>query len=483
MIDLIHKFFFFLGTAGGELLKNSVELLIFTILAYMVISEYSRIKGTELKLFSIAFLGLMAHRAMVVFLYFFVVFGGYSTLSLEKYMPIIMHAPELFALVFLVNAFIYPLIKKRFKRNLLVETGLVILIVIIIEIFWLNMWRADRALLFRNHWFNTIFILLQILILAYPIYYIPLKASRRVIRYRKNIVLGFTVYLIKPFLHLTNIVLYDNQSVRLALVEHPFTILAVLLFVRVIYLKLADKARLLDKLRSTEYKYKKEKEISEMKDEFISVVSHELRTPLTSIKLYLSLLRDGNFGKVSKKQKDAITTIDDEAGRLNGMINNILDLSRLEAKRVKLSIKKVDLNELISDFYFKEAEQKGLKVVIKVPGKFMVNVDPEQFKQVLINLINNATKFTEKGKIIISAKKVKQGWTLIIEDTGVGIEKDKIPLLFDKFYQTEHHMTRTQKGSGLGLAIAKKIVELHNGRIEVESDYGKGSRFIIDMPE
>ena len=113
----------------------------------------------------------------------------------------------------------------------------------------------------------------------------------------------------------------------------------------------------------------------------------------------------------------------------------------------------------------------------------MVTVDANKFKQVFINLLNNAIKFTPPGgKIEVVAKRGESGWSLSIQDTGIGIPEENIKHIFTKFYQVEHHMTRTQKGTGLGLAIAKKIVDLHKGWIQVDSEPGKGSVFTITIP-
>ncbi|MFH1064045.1 MAG: HAMP domain-containing sensor histidine kinase, partial [Candidatus Woesearchaeota archaeon] len=284
---------------------------------------------------------------------------------------------------------------------------------------------------------------------------------------------------------LFNIILYDNMNRSLAVAGQPFPFISILLFTQVIYLKLVDKATLKDRLKKSEQLYAQEKEVSKMKDEFISTVSHELKTPLTSMKLYSSLLRDGKLGSVRPKQKDALRVVGEEIDRLNGLITDLLELSRLRSKKVKLELSEFDLHKLVNDkLYINMARKHKIKTIIDVPKKFFVVADRDKVKQVFINLFNNAIKFTEpKGTIRVVAKMHEKSWEFCIIDDGKGIEQDKIEKLFDQFYQVEDLMTRTKGGFGLGLSIVRGIVDLHKAKIEVKSKLGEGTAVCMLFPK
>ena len=222
-----------------------------------------------------------------------------------------------------------------------------------------------------------------------------------------------------------------------------------------------------------------------MKDEFISTVSHELRTPLTSMQLYTSLLEAEKLGKLSPKQKDALSIVSSENKRLSRLINDILSLSRLESDQERLYLEKVNLFALCNDdLYVHMAKEKKLTFINTIPKDLEVMVDKEKFKQIYINLLSNAVRFTDKGSISISAEKKTMRWHFSITDTGVGITPKKQEKLFEKFYQVDDVLTRDKAkgGTGLGLAIVKKIVDLHKGDISVVSEVGKGTTFHLSFP-
>ena len=260
--------------------------------------------------------------------------------------------------------------------------------------------------------------------------------------------------------------------------------LSALLFLRFVYLKLVDKATLQEKLRHSESQLEAEKKIGRMKDEFVSTVSHELRTPLTSIKLFVSLLLQGKLGSLQPKQEKALKTVKEEGDRLANLIDDLLDLSRLEAGKVKLKLASFSPHDFLHDnMHYELAKEKGIKVGLKISGNFKVKADVAKFKQIFINLLSNAVKFTDSGgTITIEAEPDGDRWIFKISDTGKGIEQDKLPRLFEKFFQANDYMTRTQKGTGLGLAIVKRSVELHKGTISAHSEAGKGSTFIVSLP-
>ena len=222
-------------------------------------------------------------------------------------------------------------------------------------------------------------------------------------------------------------------------------------------------------------------EISRMKTEFVSTVSHDLRTPLTSIQGYSVLLANKMLGELTPQQADAAAIIHKEAIRLSKMIDELLDLSKLEAGSITLHKRPFLLSSLEERCSCKAlAENKGLVLIWNTPDDIgEVYGDPDRIAQVLINLISNAIKFTEKGSVTINAFQKKDFIQIDVIDTGMGIPDKEKENIFLPYYR----MPGTKKeGSGLGLRIAKDIVELHGGRIWVESEVGKGSKFSFTLP-
>lgn len=230
------------------------------------------------------------------------------------------------------------------------------------------------------------------------------------------------------------------------------------------------------------------KEVNKLKTEFVSNVSHELRTPLTSILGYTKLLFSERLGSLENNQKESLKIINDEAERLTRLINDVLDISKLEAGKLSFDYKTNDIKKLVHEVknnFFALAQQSHINFSTRISKNVTTTAifDYDRIKQVFINLVNNAFKFTpENGSVIISVKQNKGKLICNVSDTGEGIDKEHINNLFNKFYQVDSSMTRKQGGSGLGLAISKDIVEKHNGTINVQSKIGKGSVFSFEFP-
>ncbi|MBC8495842.1 HAMP domain-containing histidine kinase, partial [archaeon] len=449
----------FMATDDGELFKKFVELFLFAIVTYMIASEYGRTKESHLKYLLIGFGALAIDKLIMTLVYSFIVFGEVQTLMFNPFLPVLDLFLEIFALVLLTNAFIFPIfadkigkLRKKIGREIIV----VIIVVLAIEVFWYVVISLNPTAAFRTELSYLILELIKILILFGPIYYI-LCNYNKLGKYGPHIIIAFAVYMIAPIANVINVVFYGGLSNDLRVFANPFPFIAVLLFTRVIYLKLVDKATIKRELADTKEKYIHEQEVSKLKDEFVSTVSHELRTPLTSMGLYLSLLKNHKFGKLNSKQSGAVDIIKKESKRLANLINDVLSLSKLEAKKTKLRIEKVDLKKLIdNNLYYNYAEQKGIVINNKIPKNFHVKIDSEKFKQVFINLFSNATKYA-KSKIHISASKHKDHWLFCVEDDGPGVPKEKIKKLFDKFYRVGDYLTKEQQGTGLGLSIVKNL--------------------------
>lgn len=232
----------------------------------------------------------------------------------------------------------------------------------------------------------------------------------------------------------------------------------------------------------------KEREIDQMKNDFISLVSHELRTPLTAMKAAVSNLLVGIGGGLSFTQNDCILLIKRNVDRLSRLIADLLDVSRIEAGRIELNKRILDITLLIKEavLLFQEITAgKNLRLTTHfTPGVESIEADADKITQVITNLVGNAVKFTPSGgEITVKVFKFGEFIQVDVIDTGLGIPKQDLNKVFEKFYQvTSLGSQETAKGTGLGLTISRGIVEKHGGKIWVESELGKGSKFSFTLP-
>ena len=230
-----------------------------------------------------------------------------------------------------------------------------------------------------------------------------------------------------------------------------------------------------------------EKEISEMKNDFVSNVSHELRTPLASIKAYVELLIDGEADD-EKTKREFYEVIQNEANRLGRLIDNILNISRIESGLVKIEKKPQSLNAVVKDaleVIAPQAAQKDIRIVERLaPAFFQTPADRDMLYQAVLNVLGNAVKYTPAGgeiRIETLLDEARRKVVTRVSDTGVGIPPADLPFVFDKFYRGEAN-GRVAPGTGLGLSLVKHIVEVvHHGRVFAESQLGKGSTFGFEL--
>ncbi|MBI4410902.1 MAG: MASE1 domain-containing protein [Deltaproteobacteria bacterium] len=220
---------------------------------------------------------------------------------------------------------------------------------------------------------------------------------------------------------------------------------------------------------------------------FTSIVSHELRTPLQSIKEGIDIVLDGIDGPVTSRQKETLGISKSNVDRLARLIDNVLDYSKLEAGKMKMEFEKTDLNRLVEEVYRLmklEVGRKGLDFFIELPaGPVFAVVDDDKIRQVLINLVHNAVKFTDKGKISVRLGQIRHAVSLEVEDTGSGIRREDQATIFDMYDQGPDAQAFKIGGSGIGLTVCKLIVDQHGGQIRLESSPGKGSKFTITLPQ
>lgn len=224
------------------------------------------------------------------------------------------------------------------------------------------------------------------------------------------------------------------------------------------------------------------KQLAEQRDSFMNMVSHELRTPLGAIKESVSLVLEGKAGPIDGKQKEMIDITKRNVDRLSRLIDQVLDLQKIDAGRMEFRLYENDMNETIKEVYdamLPFAKKKGLSLILKVDDKLpRIKFDRERIIQVLTDLVNNAIKFTEKGSITITSEHGNNFVKISVNDTGPGITAEDMPKLFQRFSQ----LKRKPGGTGLGLAVSKEIIEMHRGKIEVASEVGRGAVFSFFLP-
>ncbi|MDD5575077.1 MAG: sensor histidine kinase [Candidatus Omnitrophica bacterium] len=228
------------------------------------------------------------------------------------------------------------------------------------------------------------------------------------------------------------------------------------------------------------------KKALEVKSEFTSTVSHELKTPLAAIREGVQLVVDGSLGPVNAEQKDCLQIVKGNIERLVRLITDILDFQRLESGRMAFHIKTNDLHVVIREVTQTmsfSAQKKGLDLFLKLDKRpVLFSFDKDKIAQVLSNIFSNAIKFTDKGAITLSTV-FEEGYVLVsVEDTGVGIRREDIPKLFQRFSQINDHGYRKTGGTGLGLVISREIIKQHNGEIWVEPAAGKGAIIRFRLP-
>ncbi len=243
-----------------------------------------------------------------------------------------------------------------------------------------------------------------------------------------------------------------------------------------------ENASLYRRLKKTN---KRLKEVSALKDEFVSLTSHELRTPLTAISGSLSTVLEGFAGKINDQTKEFLSGAHSEATRLTRLVNNLLNISRIEAGRLKFNLTEFDLSKVIEqalESLQPQADEKKLQLSFYSP-EIKVKADEDKVREIVINLTGNAIKFTDKGEVRVSAHMQDSLVLVAVEDTGRGILAEDQPKLFKKFERVDRVKAAKQKGgTGLGLYICRNLLEGMGGEIWLKSVHGKGSTFYFVLP-
>ena len=244
-----------------------------------------------------------------------------------------------------------------------------------------------------------------------------------------------------------------------------------------------ENVRLFDEIQD---KSRQLAEASQHKSQFLANMSHELRTPLNAILGYTELIIDGIYGETPEKAQAVLKRVESNGRHLLGLINDVLDLSKIEAGQLKLSLADYSIKDVVYNVVSAVeplATKKKLNFKVDVrPDMPTAHGDEQKLTQVLLNLTGNAIKFTDAGEVAIKVTAANGSYTVAIQDTGPGISAADQAKLFQQFQQADNSITKSKGGTGLGLAISKKIIELHGGSISVQSSVGHGSTFAFTLP-
>jgi signal transduction histidine kinase len=225
---------------------------------------------------------------------------------------------------------------------------------------------------------------------------------------------------------------------------------------------------------------------SQHKSQFLANMSHELRTPLNAILGYTEMMVDGLYGNLPDKAQGVLERVQSNGKHLLGLINDVLDLSKIEAGQLTLATEEYSVADMVATVMAATeslAKAKNIALLSTVPpGLPRGTGDARRLTQVLLNLVGNAIKFTDEGKVEIRARQQGDRFKISVIDTGPGIARADQAKIFEEFQQVDNTSTRKKGGTGLGLSISRKIVELHGGYIAVESEPGKGSNFKVTIP-
>jgi signal transduction histidine kinase len=229
------------------------------------------------------------------------------------------------------------------------------------------------------------------------------------------------------------------------------------------------------------------RELSELKEEFLALTTHDLRSPLTVISGVISFFTSGRLGELTPEQKNMVSMMERNAQTLIELVNDLLDVSKIESGTMRLDLTSIDLRGLLDEVRETMeplAREKGIALEDEVgAGVHEVEADRVKLRRIIVNLLSNALKFTPKGgRVRLEAGREGGLMRVSVTDTGVGIAPEDVARLFDKYEQARSRATRGEKGTGLGLYITRQLVELHGGKIAVESSLGKGSTFSVTLP-
>ena len=241
-----------------------------------------------------------------------------------------------------------------------------------------------------------------------------------------------------------------------------------------------------EKINEIESENEELKSSSHNKSDYFSHVSHELRTPLAGILGLSKMLKQEIYGPLNEKQREYVNGIRVSGEHLLALVNDFLDISKIEANKEELCLETVAVEDICLatiSIVQPKADEQNIDLVFELGEQVdFCTVDKRKIKQILINLMSNAIKFTEEGSVTLQVEKVDNWLIFCVIDTGIGIKEEDQKKLFQPFQQIHSQLSRKHKGTGLGLALSRKLAQLHQGNLTLKSEYGKGSCFTLELP-
>ena len=250
--------------------------------------------------------------------------------------------------------------------------------------------------------------------------------------------------------------------------------------------EIGDLANIMNQMASTlQDDFEQIRKMEKVRTEFLGNVTHELKTPISTISGYLETLLDGALSD-TKVNRSFLKKSLKNANRLEALVTDLVEISRIESGELKMNFKKFNIYPLLETFLdntFQQNENQNVELKLEVPDKKLyVYGDEHRLEQVFDNLVSNAIRYTDEGYIRIIVNRKENEMTFSVQDTGLGIQEDSISRIFERFYRSDKTRDRLKGGTGLGLAITKHIVEAHQSHIDVKSEEGKGSEFSFKLP-
>ncbi len=489
----------FTGGRGGidhVIVNYGIAAILYVILLVVVRAKYKDDPQPRERLLQWGFALGLARELFMIFMATIQALGWVDPVDLHAIFPPLEHTLLDLGMIVIAAAYLRYLLDDAVlsRRYLQVAVSATLASYLITFWWWAQFIEANPSSKFGQVWPDWVFHINASLWMIVPAIYLTIKAHTRV---RSIVVWALYFFFISEFLKLPDMALGEVYEHIFAPISRVFYLIAIPMLGYVYVYEQVQERQLqksnLENLvnsRTLELQLALEglsannerlKEVDKVKSEFLATMSHELRTPLNSILGFTGLVQQGVAGPINDEQKRQLGMAYGSAKHLLSLINDILDLSRIEAGRMDLMIVPIDIRSVV-----KEATQslepmiaqKNLHLNVDIQLEhYIFNGDHKKLLQVLLNLLNNAVKFTDKGEITLQVESTIAGLKISVIDAGCGIRQESIPQLFSAFRQIYSTDSGTRGGTGLGLYLSQKLVQLMGGKIVVESEYGAGSKF------